>query len=735
MERDRRFHVGIRFQLLVAAGAVSCALLWSCSRESAETPQALEVVPPPPIRPVPSHLRNEHREIRNLQKAAKFQDVTRRYPSFLEALQKSWGAESADLAPYIYNFALALRLEGRPRESLAITRRALKKWPDDLQLRVLEVTLRAKLAIEQRTFDSLADESFRRILQPENLPRLRGLRVKPTESLGQWAEMLVRASRFEDAMHVAERALKLDPGDHRARAIKARILLFHRKPREALAMLEELVAERSSRDLELHLGIALLESGQPGEAWKRFSRILGDLHALPAEKRVSARQSAVRSYLVVNGARALNELGRHDEAVEILLGRFLEDGENVQPLTELATAASGLGATDGARALRSRIRRLQHREKLRGTAAQARAAGYLSSVKYYRALAALEVQRTGDALSALDEALNISPKIPTFYFEKTRVLLLLGRLDLAEKALRSGLQFVQSPVLFYELARLASLRGQTERTEKYLGKARTAVEKLRKSRKEKKPQEESLLAGLEARVLFELESYGEAKAVLQSAPPPHESEEVALLCRAELAIVERRYREAKEILSGSFQNLPGGPSWSRALRSVLAMSNEEDAGDIADFNQQDPSDLLDHPRLLLSEAFSLAGGENLSGGSEVEAWLDTLRAAHLRRQKILSAIERLPDREQASRWQEILALYRELHATRKSREVAWYLIHLSPRGLEERRALVSTLSEPEEIVPRIQALESALRLAPGDAELTEMLEKARAFLGWVTPSK
>jgi hypothetical protein len=75
------------------------------------------------------------------------------------------------------------------------------------------------------------------------------------------------------------------------------------------------------------------------------------------------------------------------------------------------------------------------------------------------------------------------------------------------------------------------------------------------------------------------------------------------------------------------------------------------------------------------------------------------------------------------------ALYRECRAPRKAREAAWYAVSLRPQGLDELRALAATLALPEESLPRLQSLETALRIAPGDQALQTDRLRLRRFFG------
>jgi tetratricopeptide (TPR) repeat protein len=687
--------------------------------ESHPAQGAPAVVPPPPQRPVPAELRGAHDEIRGLQKAGQFQDALARYPALIGSLEKAWGAESPHLAPYAHDYALALRLAGKGREALAVAARTLERWPDSFQLRVLDATIRVEMAVARGGFDAAADAALRAVLAPESLPRLRGLRVDPASLLGEWAEMLLRAGRVEDALSVAERALALAPADFHARDVKARALLHRKQPLEAIAILQRLAAERPSPVASLQLAEALLDAGEPERAWVLFAKVL----AGPRDAAEGGRVSNAR--LAVRGARALNQLRRHAEAAELLLGDLLEDCDYVEGLTELAAAARGLGAAAAARGLEGRVRRLERRERLVQAAAGARAAGVPSSIPYYQAEAALEVGRVGEALTLLEAAVRLGPKVARFHLELARVHLLLGRPDLAEWRLREGLGQGPSAVLFAELARVLALRGSPGEARSLLGGREP----------EEGPEESPVVAagdvalsrGLRARAFLELGDREAAGAALRSEGDSEEANDVALLARAELAILEGRAEEAMEILQGSFDNVPGGHlpgslSWAAALLALLPP--EKDA--TADTGlPEDPSDFLDCPRLLRAQY----PWERRGPAGAAEGWLERTRSALARRGEILAKMEGFGDSDVAARWRELLALYEEIGAERKAREVAWYVVALRPESVEDRRVLAATLDGPGEALVRLRVLEAALRLAPADQGLGELRRAARASLG------
>jgi predicted Zn-dependent protease len=691
---------------LLAAGLVLALLAglagWRFGRSGALAPSTAVIRPAPP-RPVAPQLAGAYREIERLNRRGDHLEAVRRYPAFLENLGRLWGPESRDLAPYYYDFALALKLCGRSRDSSALAARSLERWPGSLQLELLEATSRAEAALDAGSFDPRADDCYRRLLgegkREENLGRLRGLGVEPATLFGQWAELLHRAARQPEALRTAEEGLALEPGNRACRETQARALLELERPREALPVLRALARETKSRATELYLGIALLNSGETALAWERFSPLLQGEGASGLPSGPEPLLPALR----MNGARALSQLHRPAEAAELLLELLSRDPENAAALHELAGAARALGAREGGLALDGRIRRLQEREGLLRSAHRARVALHAGSVPYYRARAALEVQRTGEALELLEEAIRLSPRNATLYQEAARVSSLLSLLDAAERRLRAGLARCSSPLLAADLGRLLASRG--EETE-----ARKLLQPL------PAPADRATALG-RARALLELGEVEAAEASL--ALQAGENDEESALCCAEAAIRRGRVAEAAELLSGSFGELAGGSGWAGALRTVLRLRGGGESGNGSESGATgDPSDLLDHPRLLAALPPSSSG-----------EWPARVLSAHQRRSAIVSRLGEPAGADLAPPLRELLALYREAGAERKARETAWYLVHLQPSLIEDQRRLAQTLSSPEEVVAKLSVLRSAFRLVPGDPEIAARIAEARALLG------
>lgn len=96
---------------------------------------------------------------------------------------------------------------------------------------------------------------------------------------------------------------------------------------------------------------------------------------------------------------------------------------------------------------------------------------------------------------------------------------------------------------------------------------------------------------------------------------------------------------------------------------------------------------------------------------------------------ILARMEGHADRDAISGWRELLALYLDVGAARKAREVAWLLARLRPHDLEAKLQLVRTLTAPEEAVIRFSLLSEAARLSPNDQSVRRALTEVSEFLG------
>jgi predicted Zn-dependent protease len=717
-ERSRR-RVILSTALALALGA-AVGSAWRLARRSAPAEPVevkLPVIPPPPLRPLPPELERRQAEIQRLQRAGDFSAAAGMYHALLGELERRWGEDNIELAPFHYNHALALKLAGRRREALELAAGALARWPDSLQLRLFHATSLAEAALARNAPDEAAEEALRALLVPENHARLRGLRVELSSLQALRAELLVRARRLADALSAAEDGLALAPKDRRCRELKARLLAALQRDREALPLLEELAAERSDPLIELQLGSALLASGEAAPAWQKLSRLLADRDRPGVARLPESHLPALR----LEGAKALLRLERPREAAELLLENLAQDPDDRRAVQLLARAARGLGAEQAAEALDARIRRLREREDFLLTAARARAAGFASSVPFYEARAATSIGDMGRALERLEEAIRGSPRNPYLHLELSRVRLLLGRVDLAEQVLREALRVSRSPLLTAELARILALQARRGEAEELLERWGPAADAAEGAASPPGMEAELNAATRRARAWLELGELEKAAGILAGQPEGAAPLE-GILCRAEIALRQGRVSEAAALLSSSFTDLPGGPEWAAALHEILRHFHGRQLPDAG----RDPSDLLDNARLILEPFRSTSEAAPGAGG----AW-SRLRWGHGRREELVARVRGRPegDRDAIRLGHELLALYLELGAARKARELAWRLVSLRPREVEEYRRLAAVLALPEEVLARLQTIERALALAPHDAVLAEERLETRAFLG------
>jgi tetratricopeptide (TPR) repeat protein len=624
----------------------------------------------------------------------------------LRRLSEIWGASHSDLAPYYYNFALSLKACGRQRDSLTVLGNALAHWPDDLQCRVLDTTTRAEIALAGHSFSDAAHAGFETILRAELVPRLRGMRVPPAQLFGLWGEMLVRVGRLEEALDRARRGLEDEPAHLACLATMGRALVRLHRDSEALPVLESVVKERSTPELSLYLALAYSRTGDAPSAWLKFETLLSaDLESWAGSKRTELRR-----LLLQEAGRTLNELGRHRESGELLLELLQESPDNATALFQLSRSARALGSSQAADAIDLRIRQLAPREHHIKSATSAAASGFPASVAYYQARASISVDRPGESLRLLDAAETRSPGAVEIHLERARVHALLGRVDHAEWATRRAAKNFDSPILRAEHARLLAKLGD-------VGKASSVLAELESLRAD--PESGPTAKGLATRCatahlhLADLEG---ARRWLVSATVDEES----LLCRAGIAVADGRLDEADKILSSSFNELPGGESRANALRLLLDVRKSR-AAKPAGVPKLDPSDAIDHAYLFRHALFL---GRERAPGTEAGTLAEILD----RRDKIVRSMRGLADRDVVSRFEELHAFYAEVHARRKAREIASYLVHLDPSSKASLR-MARTFSDPEHILVRLSAIQNALRVSPDDSEARLLLKQERELLG------
>ncbi len=586
----KKWLIGLILISIGVTGVLALCIFWRPSplapeREVEKNSKIPEAVEPPPPRPVPGSMKGAWEEIGRLQAQGQFAEAARGYGPFLDQLGRKWGEGSEDLAPYAYNHALAVKLAGRPQDSIALASRYRDRWPLSLQLLMLEATGRAAISSAAGVYDERADRLFQKLLEESQLPGVRGLQVDPAALFAQWGNMRSSAGRVQEALQAIERGLACDPAHRGCREIQARLLLTLQESRQALAILEPLDREGSTPPIKLYLGMARLDSGDAASAWQAFSGLVAER---PGGFEPGADWASFGSVLSLKAAKALNELGRPREAAELLLEPLLLEPEHPEALQQLSASARALGAAAAFEALIGRSRQLAPAEDFRQSAQLARRTGHPGSAAFYQAQAHLVTQQTGRALKALEEGLRAAPKLLPLHLERARVLLLLGKVDLAERGLAEAYQRLRAPVLLAERARVLAERGRRGEARQLLSQEAVLSSSSIPAGAAGEERWSSEKASVRrARALLELGDAESAAALLSKIPLDGEHREEAILCRAEAAMRSGRKEEALELLAESFQSFPGGAEWARALKSALGEGSAAE-----------PSDLLDHPRLL-----------------------------------------------------------------------------------------------------------------------------------------
>ncbi len=713
--------------------ALFAVVLLSCTSDTDQTtapPSPPRVVPPPPLRAVPGSLRETYHGILTAQRSRDIGQVLVAYPRFLKALGAEWGRESPDMAPYFYNYALALKFAGQSPHALAVAEKARTLWPDNLQLRVFRATTLAEELIESGRFDRRVSDQLAALVTEEVLPRLRGLGVDPVQLYSQWGRLVYTGGNMVEALDVIKRGLALSADNKKLLRLQGLALASLERNTEALPLLREVAEFGAATRVEAALAKVLLDSGEAAEAWRWYEALL----AAPPAEAGSGKKEPSRK-LRLNAARALAALEKPREAAELLLATLRDHPNHVDSLLELSRAARALGASDGAEALTVRARALHLYRHQQTTAGQAREVRMFSSVPFYRGLAALEVDRTGEAILAFEESRRLAPKLAETHLELARVFRLLGRRDLAAERLRSGWATTEEPVMLFEEARVSVAAGDRARARTLLADA------LRRSAGDPDPEaskwvygsveRETLLTTRRILALLELGEIGTVRELVAEAEKRGERSEELFLARAELAVLSGDLETAREIHDGIQPILPEAGRWAAAVGALLALVSWRtgDGNEIPSPPVDDPSPLLDHPRFLENSSYTAANDEAGDSERPAGAFLSRLRVLHRQRETRLEDLRGKSDAAGATGWNHLIDLYVEHGALRKAREAAWYLIHLRPDDVEAHRTLIRVLSRPSEVIERLSVIERALVLAPGDEELQKLRREARSFVG------
>jgi tetratricopeptide (TPR) repeat protein len=707
----------------------------SCGEGSAPPPGAPSPAPPPgpravrpEIRRAPDELARAFARSAELGRRGAWEEALDLHARTLSELAALWGEGSPDLAPHYHNLAVLLRQSGRALESRRLVGEARRRWPEDLQLKALAATLLAEEAAARRVFDPQADQLFAEILALENHPRLRAYGLAPERLFTQWGRLRLLGGRFTGGLEVVDLGLATAPGDPDLLQVRGLLFVGLGRHVEGVPLLREAVDRHGHAELEPVLAKAVLEIGGAEEAWTRFSRALAR-----AESGETRTPPETRASWQADAARALLDLGRHREAWPLLRAALLVEPERPAALLDLARASRAAGAPEAAAALTRRARELVAREEILDQAKKARTGGAAASAPYYRALAAAALGQVGVALDLIEDGLREAPALAELHSEKARLHALVGRSDLAEAALERGIEATRSPALHAEKALLLARRGREDEARRALAAAGVAADGVLagESAGASEGGDSAALRARCAAALLELGDVAAARTLVAEATGETERPRELLLARAEIALLDGRIDLAEGMLGASFHDVPGGQSLAAALRALAraAAARGAQGGEAEFLALLDPSDLVDHPRLL-SSRYAIAG--DLPLPERVAAWMDGARAARDAAAGKIAAVIGRPPAESAPAYRELASVLAQLGARRKAREAAWYAFSLRPLGVPEMSLLAATLADPEEAVSRLAVLERALRLAPEDATLLAERGRIESFLGFGT---
>jgi predicted Zn-dependent protease len=696
----------------------------ACSRQGGETSVNPSGVQPPleavPLRPLPRAQAGVYRTIVEKQAAGRFGECLQLYPQVLGGLETLWGKTSRDLAPYHYNWCLALLLAGKPNECLHASEEGLERWPRCLQS--LLINLKARFAVsrsEGRLLDGTR-ERFQRLLEPRHLTALESLHVDAVGLRVEYADLLFVLQRPSEALDEVSRAVEGSPLHVEARRLKAEILVAMRRSADAIPLLGSLAAESDppDPDLECLHAIAQLEAGSAEDAWSRFQKLLaGASGGSPSIDTVRLRR---------HGAQALNRLGRYAEARDLLLDVLLVNPDDAECLHHLAAALQGLGREAASAALRRRAQELSTFREESERAADWRRRKAELTAWYHEALAWTDADRLGEALESMRGGLRAARGSRELELMALEIGIQVGRLPRLVREMEDVVQLQGRPLERLAHARWLARLGRLDESRQVAGGVGKALPAL-------------AIETQRSRVLIELGDTEEAQALLaavqeespaqgagRDAADRKHAAEVSRLCEAERLIALGRPREACGLLSQDFRALPGGRVWADLLRRLCEDGDApERSQDLPVEPDDDPSGLIDHPRFLRVASLR----HQLRSSRGFERFLRSADSFLARRQRILERMGDFSDGDVLGLWAELLALYEECGARRKAREAAWYLWARSSADSRPYKWLAAAQSRPEEVIGRRFAVEKGLRAAPDDVELLEMRRGIASFLG------
>jgi tetratricopeptide (TPR) repeat protein len=693
----------------MAAFAVSC----SSSNEDETEPSTSRDEPRVyPQHLVPAELSEDRDRIKQFFDRGLVTESTNLNRQLLQKLAEAWGEESVKLVPYHYNFCVCLKAAGAVDLALSETERALEKWPLSFHHSTLRAILLMSQSMKQDGIVEGTREAVESIVRNDRHPLLEALGISPPDVLVQWANVLFRDGRVEASLAALDRAISLAPDSRSARSLRCECLIGISRVAEAIPILEKLVDEENQYRLESMLSHAYSKTGDFEKAWTLIERLRGRLET---GKIAAAESLKTERSLAIDGASALNGLGRHAEARDFLLPWLLDSPEDREGLDEIVASLRGLGLAETAAALTCRLGELHafHYESKKEVSA--RNSNRTTQSHYHRARAALEIDRLDIAIDASKMAIKNSPQAPQPYLAEAEAYARLGRLKGVGGQLIHVMRLTKSPIIGLCLARVLVRVGNKVEAEALV----LAVEN-------NLPPDPKTRAEIKAHALWTRLALGQSENVAKAVSADTDGEleraapDIVLLCRAEATLASGDADATRAAVSQNFRTLAGGESRSHALRIVL------DA-----LERETPDENIDLSALVDQEELATRLRAMPIVAKHVEAIRTVDRALEIvaKRRAILERMGDFSDSDVLPLWRELHELYLSTHVRGKARGLAWFLWGRDRQAFESNVRLATSISRPEEVLPRLAALMRAERTSPGDPHVVEQLRLARAALG------
>jgi tetratricopeptide (TPR) repeat protein len=676
-----------------------------------------------PLSPLPISTDATRRRIQALATAGDLPALPAAHAALLAELAKIWGASDTRCAPYHYDYCLSLRSANRLDEGLAEVARGLERWPSSLAHRLFDAVTRMKKDNAEEKLTPGTRAAVERLLHDSLAPGLKQLGVELADVWVQWSNLLVLTRAPEEALEALKKISELRKPDVYRALLEGRALLDLGRAIDAVRVLEPFRGSAEIPEFELTLASAYLDAERPADAWSIFEPLIARLAARAADTDSQDESAATRIWKRVpiedlarpRAARALIDLGRPATARDIVLPTLSRRPTNSSALHVLSTALHALGKSETSASIRRRERETARHSYHAQHAAKDLQLGAPASMWYHTARALEEIDRPGDALDALEKALELAPLSTILHTLRVERLLLIGRVDLALAANTTAFERTRSPLCRALQARLFARTGSLEAARAILASLdreswtdRSLDFQVRSS-----VAHARLEIGEIDRVRAWVESIDESKEALSS-----ESLETVQLCRATLLLADGKLSEAEAIATQHALSTAEEKAWAGTIAALAAAGVR--GSPIAD-----PSDLFDTAWLV----HWIRTYPGLVGNLRPKEAIALLDRYFPRVAAILERMARRLDSDARADWHELIDLWVECGAERKARESAWYLLFRTPDDPDSWAAVASRLSRPEDIVEVHALIADAERRGIGSPGLVRAIETRKERLG------